>query len=202
MNRTERLLNDYLKTKLHILKWLLIISMIIWGLSCYQEKEIRVQKLQQRLDQQKKQMNQLQQEVTKVKTVKRIMASYGCNDEKIYREIMKTWDPVMVAIIIGIESEYRQYAISSADCYGLMQISWEHGLTDPFDIRTNISFGACYLKEQFKQFKTIDGAIWAYNAGPERVGKFMPEETKAYIRRVKVMIDAYHCQELGMISET
>ncbi len=202
MHQSARFLNYHLKTNLHIFKWLIIISIIIWGLACYQQKEIRVQKLQQLIHQQKKQMNQLQQEVTKVKTVKRIMAFYGCNNELIYREIMKTWDPVMVAVIIGIESEYRQYAISSADCYGLMQISWEHGLTDPFDIRTNIRFGACYLKEQFKQFKTVDGAIWAYNAGPERVGKFMPEETKAYIRRVKVMMEAYRCQELGMISET
>jgi hypothetical protein len=199
MNRSEEFLNYQLKTNLHIFKWLLIISMIVWGLACYQQKEIKVQKLQQKLLEQRKQIIQLQQEVVKAETVKRIMASYGCRNELIYREIMATWDPVIVAIIIGIESEYRQYAVSSGECYGLMQISWEHGLTDPFDIQTNIRFGAYYLKQQFSQFKTLDGAIWAYNAGPEMVGKFMPEETREYIRRVRTLIEVYHCQESATI---
>ncbi len=199
MNLSEKFFDDHLKTNLHILKWLLIISLTLLGLSCYQQKEVRIQKLQQKLIEQRKQIIQLQKETVKAVTVKRIMASYGCRNQLIYREIMATWDPVIVAIIIGIESEYQQYAVSPSDCYGLMQISWKHGLADPFDIQTNIRFGAYYLEEQFKQFKTLDEAIWAYNAGPGMVGKFMPEETREYIRRVRMLIAVYYCQESATV---
>jgi soluble lytic murein transglycosylase-like protein len=195
MNRSEKFFNYHLKMNLHIFKWLLIISLILWGLACYQEKEIRVQKLEQKLLKQRNKIIRLQQEVAEAETVKRIMESYGCRNELIYKEIMATWDPVVVAIVIGIESEYRQYARSSSDCCGLMQISREHGLADPFDVQTNIRFGAGYLQEQWNQFKTLEGAIWAYNAGPGRVGKFLPEETRQYIRRVRTLMEAYHDPE-------
>lgn len=195
MNRSEDFFNAHRKTNLHIFKWLLIISMSVWGLACYQQKEIKVYKLQQRLIEQKKQIIQLQQKSVRAETVKRIMTSYGCRNKLIYKEIMKTWDPPIVAIVIGIESEYRQYARSSSDCCGLMQISREHGLADPFDIQTNIRFGAGYLQEQWNQFKTLEGAIWAYNAGPGRVGKFLPEETRQYIQRVRTLMEVYHDQE-------
>ena len=98
-----------------------------------------------------------------------------------------------MAIIIGIESEYRQYAVSPCGSYGLMQISWRHGLADPFDIPTNIRFGANYLRKQWDHFKTLEGAIWAFNAGPGMVGRFMPDETRAYIRKVMMMKQIYHC---------
>jgi soluble lytic murein transglycosylase-like protein len=193
MNLSEKFLHDRIKTNLFIFKWLVIIGITLWGLGCYQEQEIMVQKLQQKMMEQRKQMIRLQQEAAKARTVKRIMISYGCRNRLVYREIMSTWDPVMVAVIIGIESEYRQYAVSPCGCYGLMQISREHGLVDPFDIQTNIRFGAYYLKKQFRQFKTLDEAIWAYNAGPGMVGKFLPEETRNYIQRVRMLIEAYHC---------
>ena len=193
MKLQEEFLKDHCKVNLHIFKWLLIISMIVWGLACQQEKDIRVQKLQQELLKQRKQMIRLQQEVAKARAVKRIMASYGCRNELIYREIMATWDPVTVAIIIGIESEYQQYAVSSGSCYGLMQISWKHGLINPFNIQANIRFGANYLKEQFDHFKTLDGAIWAFNAGPAMVGRYLPDETRDYIRKVKMMKEVYRC---------
>lgn len=191
MNLPKEGLNYHCKWKLLILKWLIITGVIVWGLGCQFEKDIQIYKLQQELLKQRKQMILLQQEVVKARTVKRIMARYGCRNKLIYREIMATWDPVIIAIIIGIESEYRQFAVSPRDCYGLMQISWNHGLADPFNIQTNIRFGAYYLKEQFNRFKTLDGAIWAYNAGPGMVGKFMPDETRDYILKVKLMKEVY-----------
>ena len=104
--------------------------------------------------------------------VKFIMSLYGSDSLIIFNSIMDTFDPILVSVVIGIESEYSTWAISSSNALGLMQVMPYHfkkgqQWNNP---QVNIQVGATYLQELLKQF---DGdkilALAAYNAGPGAV---------------------------------
>jgi hypothetical protein len=135
-----------------------------------------------------------QQEAKEQKTiskVKYIMKLYKCDSLVIYESLMKTFNPVLMATLVAIESEYNPNAISPAGALGLTQC-----MPDKFrksdrwnDPETNIRIGAAYLQQMLKQFNGDEKlALAAYNAGPGNViksGYQVPvtknNETKNYI---------------------
>lgn len=124
-----------------------------------------------------------------------IMNHFSCNDPQIRTAIMDTFDPLLVAIIIGIESEYRPNAISRAGCRGLMQLSPDK-LKDWRDVNKNIRVGASFLQEQILRFESLELGIAAYNAGPESVRKYrgVPpyRETIGYLKKVRRLSAVYY----------
>ncbi len=130
--------------------------------------------------------------------VSRIMALYNCDNLQIHAAIMNTFDPIFVAIIIGIESGYKTNAISPAGCRGLMQLSPDK-LDDWTDISKNIHIGAAFLEEQLQRFGTVELAIAAYNAGPGSVNKYQGvppyRETLGYLEKTR-QLSAVHYPDL------
>jgi soluble lytic murein transglycosylase-like protein len=129
--------------------------------------------------------------------VEKIMAKYNCFDEEIKAIILEQkeiMDPVVVAIVIGIESGYNRHATNPRSrCRGLMQIHDVHKLNRPYDIRQNINFGSRFLRELQQQFGSVDLMLAGYNAGPGRVKRCggVPNftETKNYIKKFKKLYE-------------
>lgn len=117
-----------------------------------------------------------------------IMRMYNCENQEIFESIMSTFDPVLVAVVIAIESEFRVDAVSPVGCRGLMQLSPDK-LEDWKDIHKNIQVGAAYLEAQLRRFDDLELAFAAYNAGPEWVHKYQGippfKETIAYVKKAK-----------------
>jgi hypothetical protein len=141
-------------------------------------------------------INQANKEIQAISDkVLTVMRLYHCNNEEIHAAIMDTFDPVLIAIVIGVESEYRINAVSPAGCRGLMQLSPDK-LNDWQDVHKNIQVGSKYLEQQIKRFGSLELAIAAYNAGPESVSKYkgIPpyRETKAYVKKAKLLSLAFN----------
>jgi hypothetical protein len=96
------------------------------------------------------------------------------------------------------ESGGQEDVISWAGAMGLMQVMPETyaGLRDryslgddPFDPRNNILAGTAYLREMYDRFGA-PGFLAAYNAGPNRVDRYLnngtplPEETVNYVAAI------------------
>lgn len=117
-----------------------------------------------------------------------IMAMYRCDNPEIYEAIMATFDPVLVAVVIAVESGFRVDAVSPVGCRGLMQLSPDK-LEDWKNIRLNIQIGSAYLEAQLRRFKDLELAFAAYNAGPGAVQKYQGvppfRETITYLEKVK-----------------
>jgi hypothetical protein len=127
--------------------------------------------------------------------VQTVMERFHCDDPQIQAAIMETFDPLLVAIIIGIESGYRPDAISPAGCRGLMQLSPDK-LDDWRDVTKNIHVGAAFLREQIRRFGSIEMAIAAYNAGPDSVNKYQGippyRETICYLKKTRDLSMVYY----------
>jgi soluble lytic murein transglycosylase-like protein len=101
-------------------------------------------------------------------------------------------DPLLVHSVIQVESNYDQYAVSTAGARGLMQLmpgtAKDLGVTDSFDARQNIEAGVKYLKRLKDQYQDDRLALAAYNAGPGSVQKYKAvppyPETRDYVQRV------------------
>lgn len=117
-----------------------------------------------------------------------IMKMYNCDNQEIFEAIMTTFDPLLVAVVIAVESEFRVDAVSHAGCRGLMQLSPDK-LEDWKNIHQNIRIGSAYLETQLNRFGDLELAFAAYNAGPESVQKYQGvppfRETIAYIKKAK-----------------
>lgn len=93
--------------------------------------------------------------------------------------------------MIEAESSYNPTAISPKGAYGLGQLmpatARELGV-DPRDISQNLDGAARYLLAQLAEFRSVDLALAAYNAGPHRVVQYagVPPfaETRGYISRI------------------
>ena len=100
-------------------------------------------------------------------------------------------DPKLIHIMIEVESKGRQFAISRTGAMGLMQVMpttfFDISEGDPFLASDNIDAGVKYFARQLKRFESVELALAAYNAGPQRVkdGK-VPDfgETRHYIKRI------------------
>ncbi len=109
-------------------------------------------------------------------------------------------DGRLLAAVVWTESNFSPTVVSHAGAIGLAQLmpGTAAGLrVDPWDPVQNLDGGARYLRTQLERFGTIDLALAAYNAGPNRVqsaGPGIPNivETQLYVVRV---LDRY--QELA-----
>ncbi len=102
-------------------------------------------------------------------------------------------DPALLHAVISAESAYEPKAVSRAGAMGLMQLmpatASRFGVADPFDPTANIQGGATYLRLLLDQFRSINLALAAYNAGEgavSRYGNTIPpyQETQTYVKRV------------------
>jgi len=106
----------------------------------------------------------------------------------------------LIRAIIHAESAYQPDAQSPKGAQGLMQLmpatQADLQVADPFDPAANIDGGARYLSSLLTEFNgDFELAAAAYNAGPNAVYKYggIPpyEETREYVRRVKILYHRY-----------
>jgi soluble lytic murein transglycosylase-like protein len=109
-----------------------------------------------------------------------------------------------IRAVIDAESGGDPRAVSSRGAMGLMQLmpgTWaslserlDLG-ADPFDPRANILAGTAYLADLRDRFG-FPGVFAAYNAGPTRYAahlrgeRTLPQETKAYLKRIQNRLSA------------
>ena len=123
-------------------------------------------------------------------------------------------DPYMIAALIAQESTFTADVRSSANAYGLMQILPSTGrqyarslkLPKRFSIsmlttaETNIKMGTAYFSDLVRQFGGVHYALATYNAGPNRVARWISErpgvdreefiddipfpETQGYVKKI------------------
>ncbi|KOR28629.1 hypothetical protein TI03_04285, partial [Achromatium sp. WMS1] len=134
--------------------------------------------------------------------------------------------PAWIFAIMRQESIFAQDAVSPAGARGLMQLMWptaqqvagEIGLPLPdttalLDPSVNIKLGSHYLNKVLQRFdNNIVLATAAYNAGPNRVNRWLPKrtmeaeiwvenipfkETRTYVQRVMAYILLYRLR-LGL----
>lgn len=96
-------------------------------------------------------------------------------------------DPAWVFAITRQESAFRPYVKSYAGALGLMQLMPRTGFmvaktinmrlknhNDILDINNNVRLGSKYLQLMLERYKNLVVATAAYNAGPGRVQKWLP----------------------------
>jgi soluble lytic murein transglycosylase-like protein len=98
-------------------------------------------------------------------------------------------DPHLIMAVVEVESGGNPNAISPKGAAGLMQLmpatAAELGVEDRFDPEQNIASGTRYLSGLIDRFKSVEVALWAYNAGPQAVRQGrMPSETQEYVPNV------------------
>ena len=99
-------------------------------------------------------------------------------------------DVSLIYAVILTESNFRADAQSPAGAKGLMQITDETGefiakkldfseytVEDLFNPEKNILMGTYYLSYLKGRFSRMDTVLAAYNAGPNRVAKWLEDET-------------------------
>ncbi len=98
-------------------------------------------------------------------------------------------DANLVRAVIQAESGGDPRAVSRKGARGLMQLMPATGKSlgagDLFDPEHNIASGTRYLRSLLDRYRTVEVALWAYNAGPQAVEQGrMPLETREYVPRV------------------
>lgn len=96
--------------------------------------------------------------------------------------------------LIGAESNFDPSALSEKGAMGLGQLmpgtAQDLKVTDPFDPHQNLIGSARYFTNLLLDFGTLELALAAYNAGPQRVKEHngVPpfKETRAYIAKIKL----------------
>ncbi|HEX2257858.1 MAG TPA: lytic transglycosylase domain-containing protein [Afifellaceae bacterium] len=99
--------------------------------------------------------------------------------------------PAFFARLIWTESRFNASALSPKGAQGIAQFmpgtAAERGLLDPFNPAEAIPHSALYLKELRETFGNVGLAAAAYNAGPDRVAKWLsgastlPGETEDFV---------------------
>lgn len=116
-------------------------------------------------------------------------------DEEIIKACIKfDVDPQLVKALIKAESNFDQFAVSSKNAEGLMQLmpgtAKEYGVTNSFNPRENIEGGVKFFKHLLDHFNNdLSLSIAAYNAGKQSVidyGNEIPPypETRQFVKRV------------------
>jgi len=103
-------------------------------------------------------------------------------------------DPGFFARLLWRESLFDASAVSPAGAQGIAQFipatAARRGLSDPFNPAEAILASADYLKDLERRFGNLGLAAAAYNAGEERVARYMagssglPGETRAYVAAI------------------
>jgi Transglycosylase SLT domain/Domain of unknown function (DUF4124) len=113
-------------------------------------------------------------------------------------------NPDLVRAVMGVESEYDQWAVSSKGARGLMQLmpatARRLGVLDSFDARQNIFGGAQYLRILLDQFAgDVTLTLAAYNAGENAVLRYrgVPpyKETRSYVTKVQNLLGGLSSRE-------
>lgn len=116
-------------------------------------------------------------------------------------------EPELVFAVVATESGFDSRAVSRAGACGLMQLMPDTfsfaagrvgGLTDIFDVRSNLRAGCWYLKYLLGRFPKRH-ALAAYNAGEGRVREWIDAgleeypfpETELYVKRVERAVSVY-----------
>jgi soluble lytic murein transglycosylase-like protein len=111
-----------------------------------------------------------------------------------------TVDESLIRAIIHAESAYQPDALSPRGAQGLMQLmpatQAELQVVNVFDPLSNIEGGTLYLSRLLAEFdQSVELAAAAYNAGPGAVHQYggIPpyEETREYVRRIKILYRRY-----------
>jgi len=132
---------------------------------------------------------------------KGISSNYYNIDEKWFNEVAQTYslDPALLKAIAKVESSFNPKAVSPKGALGLMQLMPTTaelvGVSNPFDPLESLKGGALYLKKLLEEFRDLELALAAYNAGPEKVRlyKGIPpySETQNYVRTVLYYYNLY-----------
>jgi hypothetical protein len=109
-------------------------------------------------------------------------------------------DPRLVLAVIHVESSFDPLAVSHAGAVGLMQLlvptmrqevaRSRLPSADPLDPAANVRAGVRYLRRLLDAFGDLELALLAYNAGPNRVSRFLredggvPDRLRSYPRKV------------------
>ena len=103
-------------------------------------------------------------------------------------------DPGFFARLLWRESLFDASAVSPAGAQGIAQFipatAARRGLSDPFNPAEAILVSAEYLRDLERQFGNLGLAAAAYNAGEQRVARFLagasglPGETRAYVAAI------------------
>jgi soluble lytic murein transglycosylase-like protein len=109
-------------------------------------------------------------------------------------------DPHLIMAIVDAESGGNPEALSPKGAAGLMQLmpetAAELGVVNRFDPEENIASGTRYFRGLMDRFKSVEVALWAYNAGPGAVQQGrMPLETQEYVPRVMRLRRAYAAEK-------
>ncbi len=104
--------------------------------------------------------------------------------------------PALIEAVIGVESAYRERAVSPRGASGLMQLmpatARLYGVTDIFDPRQNVAAGSRHLRGLLDRYgQDVARALAAYNAGTGAVDRaavlhqgWPSAETAAYVPNV------------------
>lgn len=128
-------------------------------------------------------------------------------EESIKRHL----DPMMVLAVIQVESGFQYTTVSPMGARGIMQIMPETGrfltenLSDEFGIQPasfrpeslddplfNIRLGVYYLHDLAKQFRSLNLALLAYNAGPAEIQNRLENNIAVSDEYATQIFDAYH----------
>jgi hypothetical protein len=107
--------------------------------------------------------------------------------DAIYQEARAaSLDPLLVLAVIAVESGFDHTVESAAGAVGLMQLrpstllheAERSGidLEDPGDPVFNVRTGVRYFRRLIRAFGSTDVALMAYNAGPNRILRYLQEE--------------------------
>jgi soluble lytic murein transglycosylase-like protein len=112
-------------------------------------------------------------------------------------------EPALIRAVIHAESGFKADAVSKRGARGLMQLmpatAKELGVKNSFDSHANILAGSAYFAKLLERYQgDIALASAAYNSGPGTVKKYagIPPyaETKAYVKRVQILLQRYRSQ--------
>ena len=120
-------------------------------------------------------------------------------------------DPMMVLAVIHVESGFQYTAVSPMGARGIMQIMPETGkfltetLSDEYGLHPasyrpeslddpllNIRLGVYYLHDLAKQFRSLNLALLAYNAGPAEIQNRLVNNIAFSDAYATLVFDAYH----------
>lgn len=109
-------------------------------------------------------------------------------------------DAALLRAVVHAESNFNRTATSKVGAQGLMQLmpktQRKFGVTDPYDVKQNLSGGARLLKSLLVRYRNnIRFAVAAYSAGVGAVERYhgIPpySETRNYVRRVVQLYSRY-----------
>lgn len=154
--------------------------------------------------------NEVQREYYITKMVNNIAQTNDELDSKVIYDISKaiyeesvkySFNPLIVASLVNVESTFKPEAVSNSHAYGLCQvrrfiapelainlgIEWDGAEKTLFDPIKNIKIGVYYLSILNRNFNDLKTAIIAYNQGPYYVQEQLSnnqELNQVYLNKV------------------